>query len=424
MDRPELPVSRYRIPEGVVRLLTDRRKQPPYEIRERRQDRRPPSAATLTPRSTATPRRTTSWAPRSRWAAWPCASPAARRSWRRSTPRAREFAPLYLWSRTRTPKSDDAERAQHARPGGGEPQPGARPPGHARAPASATPICRLPGRSPEVMGDVLVSRCGDAYVALVTAGRLGGGAGDREVPRLLQRRQRAGAGNSPAPGWRCRAAQPASVGAGGGPPRRGRRFRGLEEEGRRGAPRGGRGRRDPLHGQRRRARRLPARPPGQRSPARPLEAAAYPRMAAPFLSSPSPGRWSFTFEKFLFRFEPVESSAAAARSDDDSPGGFAAMSVVKSGFGLIKESFKGWMDDGALDLGAALAYYTIFSLAPLLLIVIAVGRPGLGPRGGAGAARRPVAGARRASRARRRSRRWSPTPASTARACWPRSSAS
>ncbi|HEX9941950.1 MAG TPA: YihY/virulence factor BrkB family protein [Thermoanaerobaculia bacterium] len=45
---------------------------------------------------------------------------------------------------------------------------------------------------------------------------------------------------------------------------------------------------------------------------------------------------------------------------------------VKSGFGLIKESFKEWRDDGALDLGAALSYYTIFSLAPLLLIVIGV----------------------------------------------------
>ena len=45
---------------------------------------------------------------------------------------------------------------------------------------------------------------------------------------------------------------------------------------------------------------------------------------------------------------------------------------VKSGFDLIKESFKGWQEDGALDLGAALAYYTIFSLAPLLLLVTAV----------------------------------------------------
>ncbi len=45
---------------------------------------------------------------------------------------------------------------------------------------------------------------------------------------------------------------------------------------------------------------------------------------------------------------------------------------AKSMFGLIKESFQEWQADGALDLGAALAYYAIFSLAPLLLIVIGV----------------------------------------------------
>jgi len=45
---------------------------------------------------------------------------------------------------------------------------------------------------------------------------------------------------------------------------------------------------------------------------------------------------------------------------------------VKAGFDLIKQTFAGWMEDGALDLGAALAYYALFSLAPLLLIVIAV----------------------------------------------------
>jgi membrane protein len=45
---------------------------------------------------------------------------------------------------------------------------------------------------------------------------------------------------------------------------------------------------------------------------------------------------------------------------------------VKAGFDLIKQTFAGWMEDGALDLGAALAYYAIFSLAPLVLIVIAV----------------------------------------------------
>src|SRR5436305_13655257 len=49
----------------------------------------------------------------------------------------------------------------------------------------------------------------------------------------------------------------------------------------------------------------------------------------------------------------------------------AAMNV-KAGFNLIKESFQEWQKDGALDLGAALAYYTIFSLAPLLLVALAV----------------------------------------------------
>jgi len=37
-----------------------------------------------------------------------------------------------------------------------------------------------------------------------------------------------------------------------------------------------------------------------------------------------------------------------------------------------RDSVQGWMDDNASSMGAALAYYTIFSLAPLLLMVIAV----------------------------------------------------
>ena len=40
---------------------------------------------------------------------------------------------------------------------------------------------------------------------------------------------------------------------------------------------------------------------------------------------------------------------------------------------LLRQTFDEWSEDNALRLGAALAYYTIFSLAPLLLIVIAVG---------------------------------------------------
>lgn len=39
---------------------------------------------------------------------------------------------------------------------------------------------------------------------------------------------------------------------------------------------------------------------------------------------------------------------------------------------LLKKVFANWVDDDVPSMGAALAYYTLFSLAPLLLIVIAV----------------------------------------------------
>jgi membrane protein len=37
-----------------------------------------------------------------------------------------------------------------------------------------------------------------------------------------------------------------------------------------------------------------------------------------------------------------------------------------------KSSINGWIDDNAASMGAALAYYTIFAMAPLLLMIIAV----------------------------------------------------
>src|SRR5512139_21648 len=39
---------------------------------------------------------------------------------------------------------------------------------------------------------------------------------------------------------------------------------------------------------------------------------------------------------------------------------------------LIKLTYQGWKEDNASRLSAALAYYTIFSLGPLLIIVIAI----------------------------------------------------
>ena len=39
---------------------------------------------------------------------------------------------------------------------------------------------------------------------------------------------------------------------------------------------------------------------------------------------------------------------------------------------LLRQSVQAWLDDDAASKGAALAYYTLFSLAPLLLIVVSV----------------------------------------------------
>ena len=40
--------------------------------------------------------------------------------------------------------------------------------------------------------------------------------------------------------------------------------------------------------------------------------------------------------------------------------------------GLVMRSFQGWKEDGAASMAAAVAFYTLFSLAPLLLVALAV----------------------------------------------------
>lgn len=44
----------------------------------------------------------------------------------------------------------------------------------------------------------------------------------------------------------------------------------------------------------------------------------------------------------------------------------------KSWFHLFKDTFNAWSEDNALRLSAALAYYSIFSIAPLLIITLAI----------------------------------------------------
>src|SRR5438067_9976869 len=47
-------------------------------------------------------------------------------------------------------------------------------------------------------------------------------------------------------------------------------------------------------------------------------------------------------------------------------------SFFVNAFGLLKQTFQEWLQDKAPQLGAALAYYTVFSLAPLVLVLLAI----------------------------------------------------
>jgi membrane protein len=48
------------------------------------------------------------------------------------------------------------------------------------------------------------------------------------------------------------------------------------------------------------------------------------------------------------------------------------MNKIKFTFSLIKDSFNEFMNDNGLKLSAALSYYTVFSLAPMLLVIISI----------------------------------------------------
>ena len=58
--------------------------------------------------------------------------------------------------------------------------------------------------------------------------------------------------------------------------------------------------------------------------------------------------------------------------------------LLKQIWALFKSVFRSWSDDHAQSMGAALAYYTLFSIAPLLLIVIAISGIVFGPQAARG----------------------------------------
>ena len=66
---------------------------------------------------------------------------------------------------------------------------------------------------------------------------------------------------------------------------------------------------------------------------------------------------------------------------------------LKTWWTLVKTAVSSWVDDYAPSMGAALSYYTVFSLAPLLLIVISVAGLVFGDDAVARRAVRPAAAA-------------------------------
>ena len=52
--------------------------------------------------------------------------------------------------------------------------------------------------------------------------------------------------------------------------------------------------------------------------------------------------------------------------------GFSLPSSLRNVWHLLRDAVAGFVEDDALSRGASIAYYTLFSLAPILLIAIAI----------------------------------------------------
>src|SRR4051812_36314031 len=59
---------------------------------------------------------------------------------------------------------------------------------------------------------------------------------------------------------------------------------------------------------------------------------------------------------------------------------------------LLKDAFMGWWNDRAMSLGASIAFFTVFSLAPMLLAAIAVAGLAFGREAAQGAIVRELGG--------------------------------
>jgi membrane protein len=61
------------------------------------------------------------------------------------------------------------------------------------------------------------------------------------------------------------------------------------------------------------------------------------------------------------------------------------MNALSAGWLLVKDTLTGFIEDEGLSRGASIAYYTLFSIAPVLLVVIAIAGLGFGREAAEGA---------------------------------------
>ena len=294
MDRPELPVSRYELPASLVQLLGERRRQAPYEVKARRRialGKRKDLDTSLY--SYATPDYILGTA--QSVSGMSLKVSGGQEIVATLYAEGTEFAPLYLWSRTKNSQEDrwkswmeQDQAVGHrnlvlARLGAGEAL------GHAYlSPAWSRP---------EVLGDLLVSRYGDTYVALVTQGGWDVAPAQERFPGYYSKAKSLKSSWVAVP-----RRQPASV---------------ALEVGRRAEH----GEYEAWKNKVASAARLVVQGeeivlaasdgtrlqfvPGQRAAVagRPLQAQSYPLLDGPFLSNQGPGQWTFTFGNFRYQFE-------------------------------------------------------------------------------------------------------------------------
>jgi hypothetical protein len=306
-DWPELALSGYETPFPVAQLLRDRRAQPSYEIRTRRRiDRDGRTVLDAALYAFATPDYVLGAA--QAIAGLRLGVAGGEEIAATLYPEGPDFAPLYLWSRTRnTPEGrwqSQAERdlAVGARATAVAYLAAGKAGKAGDAPAAAVGHAYLaaPWSRPEPVGEAretVVSWCGDTYVALTTAGGWEVAPAARRFPDYygegfasswvaVPRRQPAAIGllagrraeDGDLAAWRRRAARASLVRDGST----------LTFAPAGGAP-------------------TIVYVPGERATigGAALLSGGAPGLAAPFLSSPAPGVWDFTFGAVRRRFDPL-----------------------------------------------------------------------------------------------------------------------